>query len=108
LHDVVSLSQLDPKLAKALEQLPLAEISQPIATSDGLHVVKVLERWPAGPLPFEVRRPAIERELYEEHAALLRMQLRERLDLRYEIRTELDVSEWAKGPGATQEELDGK
>ena len=108
LHDVISLSELDPKLAKALEKLPLGEISQPLAASDGFHVVRVLERWPAGALPFEVRGPAIERELYEQHAALLGMQLRERLDLRYEIRTELDVSEWAKGPGATQEELDAK
>lgn len=62
-------------------------------------MVAALERWPAGALALEVRGPALERQFFEQQAALLRVQIKERLDLRYEILTEIDVSDWAKGPG---------
>ncbi len=73
LHDWTKLDDLSvvdthvsAELRHALETLPLGGMSQVIKDSQGYHIVRVLERKPAGQTPFDQVQAAIKNKLQQE------------------------------------------
>ena len=61
----VERSALPPALAEVAFSLPIGQLSEVIETPPGYHLIEVIERRPAGVLPFEAARPAVEQTLLE-------------------------------------------
>jgi len=61
----VDRGALPPALDGAVFSLPIGQVSQVIEAPDGYHVIAVIERRPAGLVPFEDARPAVEQTLAE-------------------------------------------
>ncbi|MEE9273946.1 MAG: SurA N-terminal domain-containing protein [bacterium] len=75
--------QLVPEIEKAVFSLKAGEVSEPIRTSFGLHLLLVRERQGAGRLSFEKARPEVEKDLRERKARELA--LRALRSVRYAI-----------------------
>lgn len=61
----VDRGALPPPLAQVAFSLPIGQLSDVIETPPGYHLIEVIERRPAGVLPFEAARPAVEQTLLE-------------------------------------------
>lgn len=59
-------SELNPKLRGVIEDMSVGEVSEPITISDGVQIIKVLEKHGGGERPFEEVRDAIYRILYRK------------------------------------------
>lgn len=73
LHDWTKLDELSvgpthvsPELRHALETLPIGGMSQVIEDSQGFHIVRVLERKPAGQTPFDQVQAEIKAKLQQD------------------------------------------
>lgn len=51
---------------QAIHALPVGQLSQILQDTDGLRIVRVIERKPAGRIPFEEAQPEIKKKLLEE------------------------------------------
>ena len=76
------VDELLPAVAQAAGLLQPGEISGVIETSPGFHIIKVTERRPAEPIPFDRARPTVaarlrKRRLEESREAILRRLLKE-------------------------------
>ena len=58
-------SSLLPELARAARQLKVMEISAPIETQNGVHVIQIQKLQAKAPPPFEQRRNPIYQRLYQ-------------------------------------------
>jgi peptidyl-prolyl cis-trans isomerase SurA len=58
-------SSLLPELARAVRKLKVMEISAPIETQNGVHVIQIQKRQAKAPPPFEQRRNPIYQRLYQ-------------------------------------------
>lgn len=66
-------SDLDPRLAKALQSLQVGQTTPVVQTSFGLHVLRLLERIPSQPLPLPQAQQLVGEHLRAERAVALRL-----------------------------------
>ncbi len=68
-----SPSELDPRLAKALQSAQVGQTTAVVQTEFGLHVARLLERIPGQPLPQPQAEPLVIEHLLAERAVTLRL-----------------------------------
>jgi peptidyl-prolyl cis-trans isomerase D len=66
---LVRRQDLPPALADAVFELPLDQVSQPIKTRFGWHILRVVKIEPPATLTFEQAKPQLEAELQQQEAA---------------------------------------
>ncbi len=64
----ISLKNLDQKLEKAAEKLQIGVVSEPVETSQGIHLLFIEERKPERSVPFDEVKGRISDKLIEERA----------------------------------------
>ncbi|HIJ65618.1 MAG TPA: hypothetical protein HPP77_06650 [Candidatus Hydrogenedentes bacterium] len=78
LMENVMKNQMQPAFDKAVFELPIGEISEPVATSEGWHVLNVLERHDPEPVPLQAATDTIRKSIIErERHARMRKQIEE-------------------------------
>lgn len=82
---------LGPSVVEAVRRLPVGEVSQPIASSGGYHVIRVVEREPGAVPPFEAVRASVRAEVVRRRGESA---LREYLD---QLRSQADIAAGAVG-----------
>jgi hypothetical protein len=81
-------SLLGPQVAQAAARLPLAQWSEPLRSSYGLHLIRVRERFPSQPAELEAVRNRIEFEILNARRRQALDDALERLRQGYEVRIE--------------------
>jgi peptidyl-prolyl cis-trans isomerase C len=79
-------AELPPSFAAIIFALKPGEVSRPVAADYGFHIFQVVERLPAGVVPFELARPEIARRLRQERGDELLKSLVKEARGRYHIR----------------------
>lgn len=81
----IPLDRVAPPLAAAAAKLKVGQVSAPIEHAGAFWVVRLAQRWPAGALPFEARRPSLALELADERRRNVRAELEPRLRAEHRV-----------------------
>ena len=94
----ISVGDMDPVFEKALFALNVGEVSEPVKSSSGIHLIKFIELRPARQKTFDEVHDQVERTYRENEADKLLIEKSEQLlTLTYETPDSLDVAADALG-----------
>ncbi|QER42788.1 hypothetical protein F1847_08525 [Thermodesulfobacterium sp. TA1] len=80
---IIKKGETDPQFEAKIFSLNPGEISQPIRSNYGYHLIKVVKKIPAKTLTFEEAKPLVERDLIEEKEEVLMKDLIQKLSQKY-------------------------
>jgi len=82
---IFTADRMAEEFSRAAFRMKVGQISKPVRTKFGYHIIKLTGAWPAGALPPEALDDQIRERLRQRKLHLGRRLLRERLEAKYEV-----------------------